>query len=84
MYMENGLNKFLTPLSGIEKFLSGSTRSLAYTDHIIQFGLNNVTPSHEHSTMYILHAICNTQSRSTKHEIHNKCNGLNPCPSNPR
>ena len=41
MYVTNGLNKFLTPLPGTEKFLSGSTRSLAYTGHIIQFGLNN-------------------------------------------
>ena len=34
------LNKFLALLPGTEKFLGGSTRSLAYTDHIIQFGLN--------------------------------------------
>ena len=40
MYMKNGLNKFLAPLPGTEKFLGGSTRSLAYTDHIIQFDLN--------------------------------------------
>ena len=40
MYMKNGLNKFLAPLSGTEKFLTGSTKSLSYTDHIIQFGLN--------------------------------------------
>ena len=40
MYMKNGLNKFLAPLQGTEKFLSGSSRSLSYTDHIIQFGLN--------------------------------------------
>ena len=39
MYMKNGLNKFLTLLLGTEKFLGGSTRSLAYTNHIIQFGL---------------------------------------------
>ena len=39
--MKNSLNKFLAPLLGTEKFLGGSTRSLAYTDHIIQFGLNN-------------------------------------------
>ena len=38
MYMKNGLNKFLASLPGTEKFLGGSTRSLAYTDHIIQFG----------------------------------------------
>ena len=42
MYMKNGLNKFLAPLSGTEKFLGGNTRSLAYTDHIIQFGLNKL------------------------------------------
>ena len=40
MYMENGLNKFLASLPGTKKFLSGSIRSLAYTDHIIQFDLN--------------------------------------------
>ena len=40
MYMKNGLNKFLVSLPGTEKFLGGSTRSLAYTNHIIQFGLN--------------------------------------------
>ena len=40
MYMKNGLNKFLASLSGTEKFLGGSTKSLAYNDHIIQFGLN--------------------------------------------
>ena len=40
MYIKNGLNKFLAPLSKIEKFLGGGTRSLAYIDHIIQFGLN--------------------------------------------
>ena len=40
MYMKNGLNKFLAPLPGTEKFLGGNTISLAYTDHIIQFGLN--------------------------------------------
>ena len=40
MYMKSGLNKFLVSLSGIEKFLSGSTKSLSYTDHTIQFGLN--------------------------------------------
>ena len=39
MYMTIGLNKFLAPLPGNEKFLGGSTRSLAYTDHIIHFGL---------------------------------------------
>ena len=38
--MKNGLNKFLAPLSGNQKFLGGSTKSLAYIDHIIQFGLN--------------------------------------------
>ena len=43
MYLKNGLNKFLAPLPGTEKFLGGSTRSLAYTDHIIQFGLNRYT-----------------------------------------
>ena len=32
----------------IEKFLSGITRSLAYTDHIIQFGLKN-----EHIDIYL-------------------------------
>ena len=40
MYMKNGLNKFLEPLPGTKKFLSGSTRSFPYTNHIIQFGLN--------------------------------------------
>ena len=45
MYMKNGLNKFLAPLSGTEKFLSGSTRSFLYTDHIIQFGLNKFLAS---------------------------------------
>ena len=40
MYMKNGLNKFLAPLYGTEKFLGGSTRSLAYTEHIIKFGLD--------------------------------------------
>ena len=40
MYVKNGLNKFLASLSGTEKFLGGSTRSLAYTDHVIRFGLN--------------------------------------------
>ena len=40
MYMKNGLNKFLSPLPGTEKFLGGSTRSFAYTNHIIQFGLS--------------------------------------------
>ena len=40
MYMKNGLNKFLVPLPGTEKFLGGSTKILAYTNHIIQFGLN--------------------------------------------
>ena len=40
MYMKNGLNKFLASLPGTEKFSGGSTRSLAYTDHIIQVGLN--------------------------------------------
>ena len=40
MYMKNALNKFLAPLPGTERFLSGSTRSLAYTDHVIQFGLS--------------------------------------------
>ena len=38
--MKNGLNKFLAPLPGTEKFLGGSTRSLAYTNHIILFSLN--------------------------------------------
>ena len=41
MYMKNGLNKFLPSLPRTKKFLGGITRSLAYTDHIIQFGLNN-------------------------------------------
>ena len=45
MYIKNGLNKFLAPLPGTEKFLSGSTRSLAYTDYIIQFGLNKFLAS---------------------------------------
>ena len=40
MYMKNGLNKFLAPLPGTENFFGGSSRSLAYTDHIIQFSLN--------------------------------------------
>ena len=40
MYMKNDRNKFLASLPGTEKFLSSSTRSLAYSDHIIQFGLN--------------------------------------------
>ena len=40
MYIKNGFNKFLTPFPRTEKFLSGSTKSLAYTDHIIEFGLN--------------------------------------------
>ena len=40
MYMKIGLNKFFASLLGTEKFLGGSTRSLAYTNHIIQFGLN--------------------------------------------
>ena len=40
MYMKNGLTKFLAPLPRTEKFLGGSTRSFAYTDHIIQFSLN--------------------------------------------
>ena len=40
MYILFGLNKFLAPLQGTKKFLGGSTKSLAYTDHIIQFGLN--------------------------------------------
>ena len=40
MYVKNGLNKFLASLSETKKFLGGSTRSLAYTDHIIRFGLN--------------------------------------------
>ena len=34
------MNKFLALLLRTEKLLSGSTRSLAYIDHIIQFGLN--------------------------------------------
>ena len=34
-HIKNGLNKFLALLSRTEKFLSGSTKSLAYTDHII-------------------------------------------------
>ena len=42
MYMKNGLNKFLASLLGSEKFLGGSTRSLTYTDHIIQFSFNKV------------------------------------------
>ena len=37
---KNGHNKFLALLSRTEKFLGGSTRSLAYIDHIIQFGLD--------------------------------------------
>ena len=45
MYMKNGLNKFLVSLSGTEKFLGGSTESLAYTDHIMQFGLNKFLAS---------------------------------------
>ena len=40
MYMKNGLNKFLELLPGTEKLLGGSTRSLEYIDHTIQFGLN--------------------------------------------
>ena len=40
MYISFGLKKFLASLPGTEKFLSGSTRSLAYIVHIIQFGLN--------------------------------------------
>ena len=40
MYMKKGFNKFLALLPWTEKFLGGSIRSLAYTDHIIQFGLN--------------------------------------------
>ena len=43
MYMKNSLNKFLAPLPRTEKFLSGNTRSLAYTDYIIQFGLNTMS-----------------------------------------
>ena len=43
MYMKNGLNKLLALLPRTEKFLSGSTISLAYTDHIIQFGLNTMS-----------------------------------------
>ena len=45
MYMKNGLNKFLALLPRTENFLGGSTRSLAYTDHIIQFGLNKFLAS---------------------------------------
>ena len=45
MYMKNGLNKFLELLSGTEKLLGGSTRSLAYIDHTIQFGLNKFLAS---------------------------------------
>ena len=45
MYMKNGLNKFFALLSGTEKFFSGSTRNLAYTDHIIQSGLNKFLAS---------------------------------------
>ena len=45
MYMKNGLNKFLALLLGTKKFLGCSTRSLAYTDHIIQFGLNEFLAS---------------------------------------
>ena len=45
MYMKNDLNKFLKSLPGTKKFLSGSARSLAYTDHIIKFGLNNFLAS---------------------------------------
>ena len=39
MYIKNYLKTFFAPLSGTKKFLGGSTRSLAYTDHIIEFGL---------------------------------------------
>ena len=45
MYMKNGINKFLAPLPGTEKFFSGNTKSLAYTDHIIEFGLNKFLAS---------------------------------------
>ena len=45
MYIKNGLNKFLAPLSRIEKFLAGGTRSLASIDPIIQFGLNKFLAS---------------------------------------
>ena len=40
MYMKNVLNKFLALLPRTEKFLGCSTTSLAYIDHIIQFGLS--------------------------------------------
>ena len=49
MYMKNGLNKFLAPLLGTKKFMGGSTKSLAYTDHIIQFGLNNELEEFRHN-----------------------------------
>ena len=40
MYISFVLNKFLASLPGTEKLLSGNTKRLAYTDHIIEFGLN--------------------------------------------
>ena len=40
MYISFGINMFLVPLPGTEKFLGGSTRRLTYTYHIIQFDLN--------------------------------------------
>ena len=39
------LTSFWRRCPGTEKFLGGSTRSLAYTDHIIQFGLNKFLAS---------------------------------------
>ena len=39
---EKWSNKFLAVFSRTKKFFGGSTKSLAYTDHIIQFGLNKV------------------------------------------
>ena len=42
---KNGLNKFLARLLRTKKFLSGNTKSLAYNDHIVQFGLNKFLPS---------------------------------------
>ena len=39
------LTSLLASLSGTKNFLGGSTRSLAYTDHIIQFGLNKFLTS---------------------------------------
>ena len=39
LYIWLGLNKFLALLPWNENFEGGSTRSLAYTDHIIEFCL---------------------------------------------